>query len=151
MRYAFITVSGGIIDRVSFYNDPSHAIQVLSDYVKSMDLERDDAAVYGPDGLIVNAKVFLTEEETGPIYIIANPWHSLGFLVISPDEPVGYVNPSKALSDLEKMRKEHGNLVKLYKVREILWPVIQKTELEKHNKGNEVTNFDYSLVQEYLS
>ena len=151
MRYAFITVSGGIIDRVSFYNDPSQAIAVLADHVKEMDLERDDAAVYGPDGLIVNAKVFLKEEEQGPIYIIANPWHSLGFLVLSPDEPKGYINPSKALSDLEKMRKEHGNLIKLYKVREILWPVIQKSKLERHHIGQGIEDFDYSLIQEYLS
>jgi len=150
MRYAFIKVSGGIIDRLSFYSDPSLAVAALADHVKKMDPERDDAAVYGPDGLIVNAKVFLQEEETGPIYIIANPWHSLGFMVLSPDEPLGYVNPSKALSDLEKMRKEDGDLIKLYKVREITRPIIQKVELERYNKGHEVTDFDYSLVREYL-
>ena len=147
MRYAFIKVSGGIIDRVSFYNDPSLAVAALADHVKSMNPDRDDAAVYGPDGLVVNAKVFLNEEETGPIYIIAKPWHSLGFLVLSPDEPLGYVNPSKALSDLEKMRKEDGDLIKLYKVREIIWPIIQKVELERYNKGHGVENFDYPLFR----
>ena len=151
MRYAFVKVSGGIIERLSFYSDPSLAIAALADHVKKMNPDRDDAAVYGPDGLIVNAKVFLNEEETGPIYIIANPWHSLGFLVLSPDEPLGYVNPSKALSDLEKMRKEHGNLVKLFKVEEITRPIIQKVELEKYHIGQGIENFDYSLVREYLS
>ena len=150
MRYALIMVSGGIINRVSFYDDPSLAIAVLADHIKEMDLERDDAAVYGPDGLVVNAKVFLNEEEAGPVYIIANPWHSLGFLVISPDEPLGYDNLSKALFDLEKMRKGKGDSANLYKLEEITRPVIKRTELERYNAGHGVEDFDYSLVQEYL-
>ena len=44
MKYALIMVSGGIINRVSFYDDPSLAIAVLADHIKEMDLERDDAA-----------------------------------------------------------------------------------------------------------
>ena len=152
MKYALITVSGGIIEKVCFYNDPSLAIAVLADYVNTMDLERDDAAVYGPDGLIANAKIFLNEEETGPIYIIANPWHSLGFLVISHDEPLGYDNLSKALFDLEKMRKGKGDSANLYKLEEITRPVIKRTELERYNAGHGEgeKDFDYSLVQEYL-
>jgi len=116
MTYAFITVSGGIIDKVNFYSDPSIAVKVLAGFTKTMNLERDDAGVYGPDGLIANAKLFLREEDEGPVYIIANPSHSLGFLVVSPGEPLGYMNPSKALSDLEKMRKEHGDHIRLYRV-----------------------------------
>ena len=150
MRYALIMVSGGIINRVSFYDDPSLAIAVLADHIKEMDLENDDAAVYGPDGLVVNAKIFLNDEETGPVYIIANPWHSLGFLVISPCEPLGYESLLKAISDLEKMRKGNGNLPRIYRVEEITRPVIRKTELEKYNTGHGVKDFDYSLVQEYL-
>ena len=150
MKYALITVSGGIIEKVCFYNDPSLAIAVLADHVNTMDHEKDDAAVYGPDGLIANAKIFLNEEETGPIYIIANPWHSLGFLVTSPCEPLGYESLLKAISDLEKMRKGNGNLERLYKVEEITRPVIRRNELEKYNAGHGVKDFDYSLVQEYL-
>ena len=150
MRYALIMVSGGIINRVSFYDDPSLAIAVLADHVNTMDLENDDAAVYGPDGLVVNAKIFLNDEETGPVYIIANPWHSLGFLVIGHDEPLGYESLSKAISDLEKIRKGLGDSARIYRVEEINRPIIRKTELERYNAGHGIKNFDYSLVQEYL-
>jgi hypothetical protein len=37
------------------------AIQDLAEYVKNMNYEDDDAAVYGPEGLVANAKVFLDE------------------------------------------------------------------------------------------
>lgn len=151
MRYVFIAISAGVIEKVSFYDDPSTAIEVLSRHAKTICPERDDAAVYGPDGLIVNAKVFRQEEETRPIYIIANPCHSLGFLVLSLNEPLGYVNPLKAICDLEKLRKEYGRSVRLYKVKEIIWPLFQKSKLERHNAGMGVEDFNYSLVQEYLS
>jgi hypothetical protein len=59
MKHVLITVSGGIIDRVTFYDDPSTAGRELARFVRKMDPEKDDAVVYGPDGLIANAKVLM--------------------------------------------------------------------------------------------
>ena len=158
MKYVLIILSGGIIDQVTFYDDPHRAVLNLSDYVKAMDPEKHDAAVYGPDGMIANAKLFLDENnqyiendhKDKPIYIIANPCHSLGFLVISPTEPIGYTDPAKALSVLERMRKEHGDHIKLYRAEVVKGPVIFKKDLEKYNADLMINDFEYSLVSEYL-
>ena len=56
MNYVLVNVWKGIIDCVTFFDDETAAIQALSDYVKTMNIEHDDAAVYGPDGMIANAK-----------------------------------------------------------------------------------------------
>ncbi len=158
MKYVLIILSGGIIDQVTFYDDPHRAVLNLSDYVKAMDPEKHDAAVYGPDGMIANAKLFLDENnqyiendhKDKPIYIIANPCHSLGFLVISPTEPIGYTDPANALSVLERMRKEHGGRIKLYRAEMVKGPVILKKDLEKYNADLVIDYFEYSLVSEYL-
>lgn len=63
MKYVLITLSGGIIDQVTFYGDPSIAIKDLTEHVKVMNPEKDDAAVYGPDGLVTNSKVFLDDND----------------------------------------------------------------------------------------
>jgi len=63
LKYVLILLSGGIIDQVTYYNEAHRAVSNLSDYVKSMDTEKHDAAVYGPDGLIANAKLFLDEND----------------------------------------------------------------------------------------
>ena len=89
MKYILITILGGIIDLVTFYESPYVAVANLAKYVKDMNPEKNDAAVYGPDGLIANAKLFLDENnqfigndhKNKPIYIIANPCHSRGFFV----------------------------------------------------------------------
>ena len=136
MKYVLIILSGGIIDQVTFYDDPHRAVLNLSDYVKAMDPEKHDAAVYGPDGLIANAKLFLNEYDQHPgqnpadkpIYIIANPCHSLGFLVISSTEPVGITSPVNALCVLERMRKEHGDHIKLYRAEVVKGPVMLRNQ-----------------------
>ena len=162
MKYVLIILSGGIIDQVTFYDDPHKAILYLSGYVKAMDPEKHDAAVYGPDGLIANAKLFLDEndqyhgnienqnDKDKPIYIIANPCHSLGFLVISPTEPIGFTDPAKVLSILERMRKEHGDHIKLYRAEVVKGPVMLRKDLEKYNANLVIDYFEYSLVSEYL-
>ena len=61
MKYVLVTVSGGIIEEVLFFEDTLVAIQALFEYVKDMDVERNDAAVYGLDGMIANAKIFMDE------------------------------------------------------------------------------------------
>jgi len=63
MNYVLVTVSGGIISEVYFYAGLLRAIQSLSDYVRSMNPEKDDAGVYSPEGMIANAKDFLDEND----------------------------------------------------------------------------------------
>jgi hypothetical protein len=59
MNYVLVIVSGGIISEVYFYVDISKAIQSLSEHVREMDPDKNDAGVYSPEGLIANAKDFL--------------------------------------------------------------------------------------------
>ena len=158
MKYVLITLHGGIIDLVTFYEDAYVAVANLVKYVKGMNPEKNDAVVYGPDGIIANAKLFLNENDqyTGensndkPIYIIANPCHSLGFLVISPTEPIGFTDPAKALSVFEQMRKEHGDHIKLYRAEIEKGPVMLRKDLEKYNSDLVIDDFEYSLISEYL-
>ncbi len=63
MKYVLITSFGGIIDQVTFYNDPYVAVANLAEYLKGMNPEKNDAAVYGPDGIVANAKIFLDEDD----------------------------------------------------------------------------------------
>jgi hypothetical protein len=167
MRQVLITISKGIIDQVVFFDDPKMAVQALSRYVKAMNPEYDDAAVYDPDGLIANAKHFLNdhdeyfenkpliaevgEESNKPTYVIANPEHRLGFMVVSPDDPLGFHDPAAALSELGQIRKDSGNHIKLYRVIEVKAPVTERAHLERHNADCDLDDFDYSLVEEYLT
>ncbi len=166
MKYVLATVSGGIIDEVKFYDEQLMAIQQLSAYVRAMNPENHDAAVYGPGGMIANAKAFLDEndqyiehsiedvaklnESDESIYIIGNPYHRLGFMVASPDDPLGYKEPAAALSDLGQMRQDYGTHLKLYRVEPVNGPVAHTKELEQYNNDCWVDDFDYCLVNEYL-
>ena len=166
MSYVLIVVTSGIIGEAMFYDDVSMVIQALSEYVKAMDPEHNDAAVFGTDGMVANAKAFLNENDQyieqnvediaildnqhKPIYIIGNPLHRLGFMVASPDDPLGYDDPAEALSDLGQMRKDHGIHLKLYCVEPVSGPVLGKTHLEKYNADQVIEDFEYTLVNEYL-
>jgi hypothetical protein len=161
-----IMITKGIIENVVFFDDPTVAVLGLSKYVKNMNPEHDHAAVYGPDGLIANAKHFLDErddyreneglieevsaERDKPIYIIGNPEHRLGFMVVSADDPLGYRDPVEAVAELGQMRKEFGRHLKLYQVLPVSGPVAQKTRLESYNANSELEEVDYGLVEEYL-
>jgi hypothetical protein len=167
MKYVLVTVSGDIIDEVKFYDKQLTAIRELSAYVKSMNPEHHDAAVYGPSGMIANAKAFLDEndqyiersidevanlnESNESIYIIGNPCHQLGFMVASSDDPLGYKEPAAALTDLGQMRQDYGTHLKLYQVEPVNGPVALTRDLKKFNIKCEVKDFDCSLVSEYLS
>ena len=167
MKQVLITISRGIIDHVIFFEDPGLAIQALSDYVKAMNTEHDDAALYDTEGFIANAKHFLdendeykenealikeiSEERIKPLFIIGNPNHRLGFMVASPDDPLGYTDSAEAVSGLGQMRQDYGTHLKLYRVIPVSGPVVQKIDLERHNAESEVENFDYSQVEEYVS
>ena len=166
MSYVLVTVSNGIIDEVTFYREGLFAIQDLSEYVKAMDPEDCDAAVFGPDGMVVNAKSFLDEENqyidqgiedisisdsnNKPSYIIGNPFFQHGLALYSPDNPLGYDDPAEALSDLGQLRKDHGSHLKLYCAEPVKGPVMEKTHLEKYNADHTVEDFEYDLVKEYL-
>ncbi len=166
MTQVLITVSRGIIEDAIFFEDQGLAIRALSAHVKSMDPDHDDAALYNREGFIANAKHFLdddddfrenkplieevSEERVKSLFIIGNPEHRLGFMVASPDDPLGYVNAAEAVSDLGIMRKDFGNHLKLYQVLPVSAPVIQRADIEKQNAESEIENFNETLVEEYI-
>ena len=168
MKHVLVTVTGGIIERVTFFDSQSLALRVLAYFVKRMNPEEDDAAVFGPEGQVANAKDFLDEnnefiqdhdlinklesdkEKPHSIYIIGNPVHWLGFMVVSSDDPLGYENPIEAVSELGQMRKSAGRHLKLYEVVPVEGPIITKAELEHYNAENEIEDFTFSLVEEYV-
>lgn len=165
MKNVLVTVSRGIIDQIVFFDDPVIAVKALSKYVECMNPEHDDAALYDRNGLIANAKHFLDNNDVyienkdlirdvsreRAIYIIGNPRHILGFMVVSPDDPLGYDDPVEAISDLGQMRKDAGSHLKLYRVVPVDGPLAFQHDLEKYNTGLEIEDFDYSLVAEHLS
>ncbi len=63
MTHVLVTVTGGIIERVSFFDTKSLALTVLAHFVKRMNPEEDDAAVFNERGLVANAKNFLDEND----------------------------------------------------------------------------------------
>ena len=166
MRHVLVTINRGIIDDVVFFSNDTEALKVLDWYVKNMNPDHYDAGVYGPDGIVANFKNFLNENdqyddsilehllEPGngetAIYIIGNPNHELGFMVASPDVPLGYSDPAAALSDLGQMRNDFGRHLKLYRVVPVEDPVTSRSRLEEHNTDSVVEDFDYSLIDEYL-
>ena len=163
--HVLITISRGIIRDAIFFDDPRMAVLALSKFVKNMNPEDDDAAVYDDNGFVSNAKDFLDENdeyveeeilvgevlEEKPIYIIGNPTHHLGFMVASSDDPLGFTDPVEAVSELGQMRKEFGRHLKLYSVHPVSGPVTEKTRLQAHNADLDLEDFDYSLVEEHLS
>ncbi len=63
MTHVLVTVTGGIIERVSFFDNKTLALTVLAHFVKRMNPEEDDAAVFSPRGLVANAKDFLDDND----------------------------------------------------------------------------------------
>jgi len=63
MRHVLVTTRGGIVDSVIFYDAQKEAVEALADFVKRMDVEQEDAAVFSPEGLVANAKQFLDRAE----------------------------------------------------------------------------------------
>ena len=166
MHKVLITLSGGLIDEVVFFNDTESAILALSDYVKAMDPERNDAAVYDTGGLIANAKDFLDEKD-GYVdciqaviqkarkdekskYIIGNPRHPMGFIVASTDDPIGITNSAEAVSELGQMRKTFGMHLNLYTVHLCQGRIVTKSDLVKFNADCVIEDFNYSLVEAFI-
>ncbi|EFK08807.1 conserved hypothetical protein [delta proteobacterium NaphS2] len=166
MTQVLITISKGIIENASLFESPAQAILALSEHVKQMNPEHDDAALYDREGFIANAKHFLDEndqyreneelieavskETLKPLFIIGNPEHRLGFMVASPDDPLAYANPAEAISDLGTMRKDFGKHLTLYQVLPVSVPVVRKADLINHNAESEIEDFDMKLVEEYI-
>ena len=169
MTYVLITVCGGIIERVTFFDNKALALRVLAYFVKRMNPEEDDGAVFNSKGLVANAKDFLEEteqfiensdsanefvsdrESQNPIYLIGNPVHRLGFMVASPDDPLGIKDPAEAVSELGQMRKEAGSHLKLYRVVPVQERIVTRAEIEKYNAEIDVEDFTFPLVEEYVS
>ena len=169
MTHALVTVSGGIIEQVTFLDSELEAISALMDFVKGMNPQEEDAAVFGPKGLVANAKDFLGENDqfteenhrieeftsdnkkNDCIYLIGNPAHWLGFMVVSSDDPLGYKNLAEAISELGQMRSSAGNHLKLYRAVPVEKPIVKRAELEQYNAENEVEDFAFPLVDEYVT
>jgi len=49
------------------------------------------------------------------------------------------------------MRKEAGNHLKLYRVVPVEKPIVTRSERERYNAENEVEDFAFSLVKEYVT
>jgi hypothetical protein len=162
MKYVLITLSGGIIDQVTFYDDPYIAVGNLAKYVMDMNPEKNDAAVYGPDGIVANAKIFLDQDgqfihgasvidsNDEQIYVIADPCYNLVFFAKGHNSPFGFADNLQAVTILERMRKDHDVHLKLYCVEPVNSPVASKTELEQYHKDRGIKDFEYSLIDEYL-
>ncbi|MBF0397348.1 MAG: hypothetical protein HQK78_11290 [Desulfobacterales bacterium] len=166
MSLVLVTVNKGHIHNVKFYDNVSLALEEFATYVKSMNLNEADAAVYDSDGVIANAKDILKISQQSIdeavkeiidakkkeiIYIIANPVHSLGFLNIGIYEPIGYKDPIEALIALEKLRNKQGIHIKLYRAELVDSPVMKRDRLEKDNIKKNRVDFEYPIVEEYLS
>jgi len=86
-----------------------------------------------------------------PIYIIANPNHALGFMVASPDDPIGYLNLIEAVSDLGQMRQDYKNPnLALYQAVPVTDTLTKVADLELYHHELGIEDFDYSSVTEYI-
>ena len=169
MRYVLVTGSRGIIDWATFYDSAGAAVRALTDFVKGMNVLDDDAGVFRPGSLIASAKDFLDEndqfaendelvkeiisqeEKAGCIYLIGNPKHPLGFMVASPDDPLGFEDPAEAVSELGQMRNSAGRHLKLYRIMPVETPIVSRAELERYNNDAAVEDFPYQMVEEYIA
>ena len=162
MSYVLVSVHRGLIDDVRYFREPDEGLRSLRAFAEGMNLEDDDAAVYGPEGLIANVKMILDspdgcfEEaaETGAvsekIFIPINPKHPLGPMVATFDDPMGYRDPIEAVSELGQLRRQAGKHVLLYELVPVVGPVADRDKLKQFNEENWVEDFSYDLVEEYL-
>ena len=161
MSCVMVTAHRGLIDDVRFFPKPEEAVRALKASIENMNLEDDDAAIYGEDGLIANVKLILDNPDfsceesrkpadSKPIYIPVNPEHPLGPMVASYDDPMGYRDPVEALSELGQLRKEAGEHILLFELLPVEVPVAERQKLEQFNEENDIEDFPYDLVEKYL-
>lgn len=84
------------------------------------------------------------------IFIIGNPVHSLGFLVVGHHEPVGYRDFLQALYYLEKKRKEMGCHINLYQAAIAKNMTAKKSSMEEYARKKGNTHFEYELISEFI-
>ncbi|MBF0231768.1 MAG: hypothetical protein HQK65_01845 [Desulfamplus sp.] len=138
------TTSGRIID-VKFYENLSDSIAELDKLCDVMDLDCESAAIFSPRGLVIG-----THRNFEEIFIIANPVHSLGFLVVGHHEPVGHRDPVEALYYLEKKRKEMGCHIGLYQATPVKDMTVKKFSIEEYAKRKGNQNMKYELISEFV-
>jgi len=129
--------SGGSLQGGSIHVDDGRAFQQVS----CLECERIWQDVYR----LMDAK-----PDDDPVYIIANPSHHLGFMVVSHDDPLGYRDPAEAVSELGQMRRDCGEHLNLYAVTPVDGPVASRSQVDRLNRENRVEDFDHSTVEEYL-
>ena len=130
--YVLVTISNGTVADVKFYRNLSEAIYDLNDLLEFLDLDNDSASIFSPRGMVfqIGKKAIKNGYScrSNETFIIANPLHSLGFLVVGHHEPVGYHNLVKALYHLEKNRKEMGCHIELYQAMPVKNLKVKKTD-----------------------
>ncbi len=89
-------------------------------------------------------------ENEAPVYIIINPRHPLGPMVVGQDDPVGFRDPVEAVSELGVLRQRFGGHLILCRAVPVEEPVAGRDRLEQFNEEAEVEQFPYKLVEEYL-
>jgi hypothetical protein len=161
--YVLITLSGGLIEDVRFISDEKTALRALYNYVRSMDPDDNDAAIFAPNGMVSNAKTVLDDETVSkdangeiseqieaPIFIIGNPHHRLGFMVVSTDDPLGFEDPAEAVFELCQLRSMYGRHLKLYRVFQVEGSLVEKDALKRLAEDCGVDAVDYETVSEFL-
>jgi hypothetical protein len=92
-----------------------------------------------------------TDPMNPPIYIIANPNHALGFMVASPDDPIGYQDPTEAVSELGQMRQDYKNPnLTLYRVEPVADALAKADDLKAYHRELGIDDFDHGSVTEYI-
>ena len=64
---------------------------------------------------------------------------------------IGFKNPAEAVSELGQIKKVAGNHLKLYRAVPVEEPIVTRAEIEQYNAENEVEDFDFPLVEEYVA
>ena len=143
--YVLIRVSSGVVSNVKWFNDLSKAKYELGKLQETMDSSNESASIFSSNGMELS-----TSNNTDEIYLIGNPKHSLGFLVVGHHEPVGYRNPVEALYYLEKKRREMGNHINLYKATQVKELAVKKDRMEEYVKQKGDKNIRYKLISEFV-
>ncbi len=89
-------------------------------------------------------------ENEAPVYVIINPRHPLGPMVVGQDDPVGFRDPIEAVSEVGVLRQRFGGHLILCMAVPVEEPVAGRGRLEQFNEEAEAEGFPYELVEEYL-
>jgi hypothetical protein len=92
----------------------------------------------------------IAEQIEAPIFIIGNPHHHLGFMVVSTDDPLGFEDPVNAVFELCQLRRMYGCHLKIYQVHPVAGALVEKAVLEQRAIDCCDDNPDFEAVSEYL-